>query len=338
MNENNIKWPLIGNSHVFKFLSKTITSQKLAQTYIFSGLSNVGKTKVATHFAKILLCKNNQENPPCNECVSCKKVTQSQISHPDLHILKKEPDKKNTSIDQVRSFIRELKISSYANNYKIGIIKNADNLNINGFNALLKTLEEPNEKVIIILTTKNLSLIPKTIISRAQTLRFKPVNQDLIYDLLINNYNAERADALNYSRMCLGKPAIAIKLLENKEYFNKYYSNITAFIEFNKTNISERFQKIEQIIPAKTPTSEAVQITTKLINAWLALTRDCLLLKLSQVNYVQHTILKNELTLIEKQLSQTLLLNTTATLQKAKKYLTSNVSPKNVLEYIAINL
>ena len=338
MNEQTIDWPFIGNNHALNFLSNSIKSKKLAQTYILQGLSNVGKTKIATHFAKILLCESANSNLPCDSCSSCQKIKHSQINHPDLYVLKKPQDKKNISIIETRELIRNLNYSSFKNSYKIGIIKSAHHLNNNGFNALLKTLEEPKKQAIIILTTSNISKIPKTIISRAQTLHFKPVNQDLIYDLLIKNYNTERAQALNLSRMCLGKPAIAIKLLQNKEYFDKYNSNINTFISFNNSDIVQRFQKIQELLPVKISTEEGSQITSNILNAWLALARDCLMLKFSQTNYVQHSLIINDLNQIEKKLGTKELLNITSILQTAKTYLRANVSPKNTLEYVAINI
>ncbi|MCX6800521.1 MAG: AAA family ATPase, partial [Candidatus Falkowbacteria bacterium] len=179
----NIKWPLIGNDHIFKFLDKQIREKNPAQVYIFSGISNVGKTKTATHFAKSLLCLQEPQEVPCDQCLSCLNITRERNNHSDLYYLKREDDKKNISIEQVRDFIHKISLSSFQNGFKIGIIKNAHYLNINGHNALLKTLEEPNKKVVIILTTSNIDQIPNTVLSRSQVLRFRPVDQNLINNL-----------------------------------------------------------------------------------------------------------------------------------------------------------
>ncbi|MBL7058679.1 hypothetical protein ISS03_05080 [Patescibacteria group bacterium] len=334
----NTIWPFIGNDHAFNFLSKSIKANKLAQTYIFKGISNVGKTRAATQFAKILLCNSKNNIKPCGACLSCENLTTLKESNSDLYILKKDSDKKDISTEQVRDFIHNLSMSSFNNGYKIGIIKSAHHLNSSGFNALLKTLEEPNKKVIIILTTSSVTKIPMTIISRSQILRFKSVGQNLIYDLLIDKYKAERSEAKNLSHMCLGKPAIAIKLLENKEYQTKYINNINIFVDFNTSTLEIKLKKIEEIFPQKQEASVANLIAQKLIEAWLALLRDCLLLKFNQKIYVQHTMISEKLNTIQKNKSIGELLNIQTILKKSNRYLACNVSPKNVFDYIAINI
>lgn len=338
MQNSTLKWPFIGNDHAFNFLTKSINSNNLAQSYIFSGISNVGKTHAAIHLAKILLCIKNSEIKPCDNCDTCKQINQKSVQHNDIYILKKESDKKNISIDQVRDFISNLNMSSFNNTYKIGIIKSAHHLNQNGFNALLKTLEEPKKQVIIILTTSSIQAIPKTILSRTQNLRFKPVNQDLIFDLLTKKHNCEKTQARNLSRMCLGKPAIAIKLLENKEFYSKYFENINMFLNFNTKNLNYRFELIENITTKKQTTQESSTITLKIIEAWQALIRDCLLINYSQRSLVQHSIIADQLELIQKNLSTQKLLNLNKILKNAKLYLSTNVNAKNVMEYIAINI
>ncbi len=337
MDKIQISWPFIGNKHVTNFLANSIINKRLAQVYIFSGISNVGKARTGIHLAKILLCQSFDAQKSCNNCNSCLKFEKNIKNHSDLFILKKEVDKKNISTEQVREFIRNLRMSSFADGYKIGIIKSAHHLNINGFNALLKTLEEPQKKVIIILTTSDIDIIPKTIQSRAQNLIFKSIHQNLIHDLLINKHNCEKAEAKNISKMCLGRPAIAIKLLENKEYYSKYLDNINAFLDFNTKNLEHKFSFIDKIISKKQTAQESANIIFKLIEAWQTLVRDCLLINYSQRNFVQHSLIINELELVQKKRSVNELLNLNNTLKKAKKYLVSNVSPRNILEYIAVN-
>ncbi|MCX6799826.1 MAG: hypothetical protein NT091_01635, partial [Candidatus Falkowbacteria bacterium] len=151
-------------------------------------------------------------------------------------------------------------------------------------------------------------------------------------------YKAEKSEAKNLSRMCLGRPAIAIKLKEDTEYYDKYSENINTFVFLNMNDINLRFNKIEEIITKKQTPQESSRLVSKLLEAWLALTRDCLLIKYSQKNLVQHSIIIEQLENIEKKFTVQQLLNLNNILINAKMYLRSNVNSKNILEYIAVNI
>ena len=207
--KNISNWPLIGNGHIFEFLSKSLAKKNMSGSYIFTGPANLGKTTAAHFFAQSLVCEDaDSSRRPCGKCPACSEA--SKNIHSDIYLIKREEDKKNISIEQVRDFIRNLGMSSFLNSYKIGIIKGAENLNESGFNALLKTLEEPKDKVVIILTVTDLEALPKTIISRSQILRFRAVAGDIIYDELVKNYKASRSQAKNFSRLAAGRPAWAL--------------------------------------------------------------------------------------------------------------------------------
>ena len=336
-------WPLIGNSHITDFLDISITNKSISEAYIFNGPDNLGKTAVAINFAKILLCdnKNNSTNLPCGICKSCKLFFNNNKiikAHSDFFLLKKNKDKKNIAVEQIRKFIQFLSTSSFLNSYKIGIIKNAENMNLQSSNALLKTLEEPKKNAIIILTTNNIELLPKTIVSRCQILEFKQVKTDIIYDYLIKNHNAKRSEAKTYSRICLGRPALAIKFLEDKDFLNFHNNKAEMFINFFNQDISERFSIIEKSFDKKMQTQEVVNITEKTIKIWLGITRDFLLLKYGFFNIIQNQMHEQKIEQIKNNLSINKILLIINSLLISQKYLHANVNPKLVLENIAVEI
>lgn len=152
------------NLYILNFLDKLILADKTTGSFIFSGPKGSGKKDAALYFAQKII-----KNP------------RSLANHPDVFFLEKDKDKKNISIESVRHLIGKLSLSASLGK-KIAIIQDADNLNINGFNALLKTLEEPKKNTTIILITKDLDKILPTIISRSQVLRFKNVNLEAYED------------------------------------------------------------------------------------------------------------------------------------------------------------
>lgn len=348
--KNKAKWPLVGNSHIVDFLSKSIKKDSLSGAYIFNGPDNLGKTTLASFFAQILLCQDRNDNFPCGSCSSCYKfINKSEEKegsiednlsgvHSDLYIVKKDKDKKNVSIEQIREFIRKLGMSSFLNSYKIGIIKNANSLSIGAANALLKTLEEPKEKVIIILITSDIDAIPLTIASRSQILNFNPVKFDIIYDYLIKDHKASRSAAKNFSQMCLGRPALAIKFLEDKEFYNFYSERVNIFLNFLNQDINDRIKSIENLIGNKSVGQESSRLAGRTIEIWQGVIRDMLLLEFNQIDLIQHEITHKDFQVSEKKISLNNLLNLTDALRRANEYLKANINPKIVLEQIAINV
>lgn len=344
---NKIEWPLVGNSHISGFLSRIIDGGDVSGTYIFSGPDNLGKTSTALFFSQVLLCEQKSGNVlPCNKCASCKKFLtrhddldeQMDLSapHSDLYLIKKEKDKKNISIEQIRDFIRSLSMSSFLNSYKIGVIKHADALSENAFNALLKTLEEPREKVIVILITSDIELLPATIVSRSKVLRFGLVSSDLIYDDLINKHKASRSEAKNFSRVCLGRPALAVKFLEDRDFRDAYFERVDGFLKILNQNINERIMSVGEMIGSKNIGQENVVLAERIIQIWQGIARDLLLMEFNNKNLVQHEIVNQELE--KTKIGTGRIINLMNSLKQGQKYLRANVNPKLVLENIVINI
>ncbi|MCK4554191.1 hypothetical protein KAU19_04475, partial [Candidatus Parcubacteria bacterium] len=324
---------------IIEYLSKSIAKNNVAGAYIFCGPDNLGKTTVANYFAKSLVCQNNIKGSgllPCGKCQVCEQVEKG--IHGDIHLIKKDKDKKNISIEQIRDFIRILGMASFLNSYKIGIIKHAEYLSIEAANALLKTLEEPKVKVVIILVVSNTDSLPQTIVSRSQILKFKPIKADIIYDYLVKEYQCKRSLAKDLSHLCMGRPALAVKFLQDKEFFNNYLDRAQAFLQFCRQDINERIFSVEKLIGVKPIGQESARLAARILEIWQGLARDLLLLKLDQNNLVQHLLLIEQLDKIKTRFNKSGLLNLDRSLCQAREYLAANVSPKLVLENVVVNI
>ncbi len=350
---NNLKWPLVANTQISEYLKKSIINNKVGGAYIFSGPDNLGKTTIAKFFAKILFCREPKRTKdtllPCGFCSSCQRFFLEKSSpllkqkdlneiYGDFHIIKKAKDKKNISISQVRDFIRILNLSSFGGFYKIGIIKHAESLSREASNALLKTLEEPKDGVVIILITQNIDSLPATIISRSQILQFKPVKSELIYNYLIEDYGVKREKARNISRLCLGRPALAVKFLEDKVFYNFYNDKAEALLDMRFTDINGRFQIIDSFLDKKTKGQEAVRIASRILEIWQGVVRDCLLLLFGYNNIVQHVYLQDKLKKARAEYNLSELIKLSKVLSEAHIFLKSNVNPRLVFENIALNI
>ena len=251
------EWPLIGNDNIVDFLSKSIENDRIAGSYIFIGNKNLGKTSLARFFAQTLFCefkiKDNKTGfiLPCGNCSVCKRMQGSDdlndfsSIHSDCYVVKKQEDKSVVTVDQIRNLIVQLSKSSFFNSYKIGIIQDAESMHISASNAFLKTMEEPRDKVVIILIASSLVNIPATIISRSQIVNFRPVKISTIYDFLIKEYNIKREKAMDIAHISMGSPALAVKFLQEQEYYEAYTEMSRVFVSFFSKNINEKFSDID---------------------------------------------------------------------------------------------
>ena len=260
----------------------------------------------------------------------------------DLHILETEPEAKSISIEATRQFIQTLDLSSFGNSYKIGIIKEADKLSSEAKSALLKTLEEPKDKVIIILLVENESSLPATILSRAQILYFSNVPSAVIYDYLIKVGGANRSLAKDVANLALGRPLAARKLLEHPEEYKKYLAAAEIWLSLPGLDLNSRLQALDQIYKDKTWSKQAADAAQDVIAMAEGLARDLLLLDLGQPERVQHSALAAALAQTQKAMggegSQPAIIKQLKLLAQAREYLAANVNPRLILEQVVTNI
>jgi DNA polymerase-3 subunit gamma/tau len=164
---------LIGQDHVSETLKKAISSDRLTHAYLFHGPRGTGKTTTARLLAKRVNCLKAKKEEACGKCKSCKAFASQQ--HMDVLEIDAAS---NRGIDDIRALRERISLAPAMGEYKVYIIDEVHMLTKEAATALLKTLEEPVDRVIFILATTELHKVLPTILSRCQIYRFKRASRD----------------------------------------------------------------------------------------------------------------------------------------------------------------
>ena len=166
---------VVAQDHVTQTLINSISNDRIANAYLFTGPRGVGKTTSARILAKALNCKNGPTPEPCDKCSNCKEIAAGR----NLDVFEID-GASNRGIDEMRNLKENVRYAPSSSKFKIYIIDEVHMLTTEAFNALLKTLEEPPEHVRFIFATTEPHKIPATILSRCQRFDFKRIPLDEI--------------------------------------------------------------------------------------------------------------------------------------------------------------
>ena len=210
---------ILGNEKVKEYFKRAVGTGRISHSYMIEGEKGSGKKMLAKSFARILQCRE-EGDMDCGKCTSCLQIDHG--NHPD--VLSLVHKKENTiTVDEVREqIINTADIIPYKGPYKIYIIDEAEKLGVEAQNALLKTIEEPPDYVILFLLVSNRGALLDTIVSRCLLLQTQPVDKDTIRTRVLGKSGQQISDfevgfAAGYAMGNVGKALDAVSSEEFRE-------------------------------------------------------------------------------------------------------------------------
>jgi DNA polymerase III subunit delta' len=208
---------ILGHEAQTDAFSRAVGRGRLAHAYLFVGLPGIGKRWFAQELAKALLCERGTGRDgsglaACDQCPDCKQVAAG--SHPDLFMTGRPEDKLELPIEVMRELCDNFYLKSARGRGRIAILDDADDLNEEGANCFLKTLEEPPPRSVLILIGSTVDRQLPTVVSRCQVVRFAPLREEQVVDILKQHNLENAAEATRLARLSGGSPGLALELAD----------------------------------------------------------------------------------------------------------------------------
>lgn len=270
---------IIGQEKAVGFLKQVMAGRKIPHSYLFTGISGVGKTTTAVAFTQAINCHEPVNGEGCGQCRSCRQI----ISENFTDLIHIEPDGQNIKIGQVRDLNRSLSFKPVSGMYRVCIIHHAEMMNDEAANSFLKTLEEPPPGNILVLkVVEPLDLLP-TIVSRCQQIPFRPLPSHAIAEWLVTEMDIDKEKAAKSARISEGSLGKAIDIC-NTDFLREREDAILRLIQLPDLTLDK---VLEMAVEYTGKNKKGVDVSgrrdaglSELLGIWKTWYRDLILVKI----------------------------------------------------------
>lgn len=261
-------WGLLGHTWAVNMLQRHIKEDAVRHAYLFSGAPGLGRRTLALRFAQALNCPQPPE--PGEACRICRTCTQIEaMQYPDLTVLQAEHEGGTLKVEQIRTIQHGLSLKPYQGSYRVAILLRFQEANPNAANALLKTLEEAPEHVVLILTADNPEQLLPTIVSRCEGLRLRSQPVESVQTFL-QSRGAATQTARFLAHLSGGRPGYALRLMEDAHILEQRTRRLDEMHGLLSSSRSQRFAYAEKL-------SKDKEGTRQVLDLWGSYWRDVML-------------------------------------------------------------
>lgn len=263
-------WHIYGHDWAVNLLQAHAAGGKLRHAYLFVGPESVGREALALRFAQALNCSQPPEPGAfCGTCRDCRQIQSRQ--YPDLSLVQPEEGHKDILIDQVRALQHTLALAPYAAKYRVALLPDFQQVTEQAENALLKTLEEPPDKVVLLLTVDALESLLPTIVSRCEVIRLRPASLKEAQAFLERHQGLPAEQANLIAHLSGGRIGAAIRLAVQPEQIDRRKEALDTFFNLLAGPHYERFSLAEKLTRSY---QGARQNALEAVALWLSFWRD----------------------------------------------------------------
>ncbi len=344
-------WQVFGHTKALLTVENLLRHNTVPHAYLITGDEHIGKTTLALDIARVLNCQENHTvvskvwSPPCDTCSHCTRI--SRLKHANIRIFSIESLKallprtagqarrKQIPLEAIQIIRKESQLKPFEGYYNVFIINQSELMSDAAANALLKTLEEPPEHVVIILTSSSEYALPETITSRCITINLHAVPVSLIRDNLISNHGVNQELAEVIARFARHRPGWAIDAITDPAMLEKCNQSAVRANQILLANTKERLD-IAASMSARIRNS--IEEVNDELDLWIWWWRDIAMIQAGHPHLIINLSIKDELTSLAQLLTLQNIHQTINAILKAQEALKANVSPRITMEVMVLDL
>lgn len=336
-------WGLIGHEWAVEYLSRSIAAGRDAHAYLIAGPSGLGKSLLALRLAQALNCEQS-EGAPCRACRACNRIERD--NYPDVRRVSMatqaaglKPEEaarqKELKIGTVREWQRDMALRPYEGRRRVFLLHDADYLNDEAANALLKTLEEPPPYATLVLVANRDNLLT-TITSRCQVVRLRPLARQQIARALVEHRGLPDDQAELLAAWSNGRIGWALQLATTPELVRQRQEQLDALIDLAQQPRSAAFRWAEERSQEYRNGQQATVL--EWLDLWQSWWRDVLLTAVGCPESITHMDRRAALEQAAQRYEVADIYRFVARLSETTQYLRENVNPQLALENVLLHL
>jgi len=328
-------WQTIGQPKVLALFKHGLEMGNLAHAYLLVGPHHIGKSTLALDLAKAVNCEGRL--PPCGECPPCHRITSGK--HADITIIGLNSAQGSgeakrrvaISINDIKELQHSASFPPYEGKHRVFIIDGAESLSDEAANCLLKTLEEPPPRVIVLLlTAEELELLP-TVVSRCQRVELTPISSGQVEKVLIESRGVDSDRARLLARLSQGCLGWALKASVDNSYLAQRTQRLSEMFSLLAAHWEERF-----VYAAQLPNDR--ESAEQTINLWLMWWRDVMLTKCDSAQTVTNIDYASTLEEWAETLTLPQTRNFIKSLQESLSQISKNANLRLVFEILMLDM
>jgi DNA polymerase-3 subunit delta' len=201
---------VVGHRQACALLERAALTNQVGHAYLLTGPEQIGKTTLARAFVTLLQCTGRAAvmAEPCGACLACRKIAHG--NHPDVTLVEPPAGKRWLPVESIRDIVHEAGLEPYEGRWRAFILPGAERMQAAPMNALLKTLEEPPPRVLLVLTSAEPEVLLPTLVSRCQQVPIHPLTHHEVAQALVERWGVDQTEAQELAGLAGGRLGWAV--------------------------------------------------------------------------------------------------------------------------------